>query len=178
MILFKVNRLNKVSTLLPTPAEILKLYNKYRKGYDYTKEAWEMKDKVLYSSKLLLKRSMEVGKKLDEFLEENPLADVNDFFDKYTTRFLIGNREWNQEVWKLLQDAISTLQRAKDPFDILVAVDHIFNIYHDSGPILQGLLNGYGQYRSYGPPEEIKNFDKEQQEVENFIATLNQIRDW
>ena len=154
MILFKVNRLNKVSTLLPTKNEILKLYNKYRKGYDYTKEAWEMKDKVLYAAKELIERSKKYQAIEDS--EEYP----GDYWRKHKDQLI-----YVTELWKNVELSAMNLERTKDPFDILVAIDHIFNLLHEQGFILTGLVDGW-------------NYSTDEGEVGKFLETLNQIRDW
>ncbi len=43
----KSSSIQKQSIRWLTKSEVLKLYNKYRTGHDYTKEAWDMKYQVL-----------------------------------------------------------------------------------------------------------------------------------
>jgi len=65
---------------------------------------------------------------------------------------------------RYLRERIVELEKAKTDIDILVAVDKVFNYAHDQGPILIHMVKGQG--RNY----LIR--------LENFLQTLDTLRDW
>lgn len=153
----------KMSTLFPTRNQILKLYNKYAKGYEYTKEAWEVREKTLYAAKTLYQATKDIrdfGRKTEKKDPDGNL--VVERIDKMDRPSNISGAVSLYE----LRPAIEKLENANTDFSILVAIDHIFNIMHDMGPILTNLIH--------------QNFNTWQgdEEWDTFKQTLDEIRDW
>jgi hypothetical protein len=165
-----------------TKGEILKLYNKYRTGHDYTKEAWDMKYKVIdicnhiFEAYLrMLKMDREHEKQRDrlrkEYIgrEDNPEyrakqrileEKINRNWDKFTDENRTTGRE---DTVRRLKYHIKNLEGATEPFDILLALDKIFNVIHDRGPILEIMLRNY-----YGTSEE---------SIRELLGIFDQVRD-
>lgn len=153
----------------PSKGLILKVYNKYRKDYDYSNEVRELREKVLPLAQTIINNTKRFQKEYD---------DLHQQWDKGE----MGSREYDSKVEKLLrpmgflvsgqgfdwaaelQKEVRKLKRAKTDFAILAAIDRVFNFVHDQGPILIHMVKG----------RDKNDYDA----LEDFINTLNTLRDW
>jgi death-on-curing family protein len=115
---------------LPSNAEILQLYNKYAKGYDYTKEVFNLRDKLVPSLEALIENSDKYSQALydneDEAEARKTFLENGGIEDYVSLGMNVGN----------VQKAISMLSFATDDKQCMVAVDYALSIVHDSGPLI------------------------------------------
>lgn len=170
------NNLKFSMARFPTPNQLLKLYNKYKKGYDYTKEAWEVREKVLYGVDMLIRNVEDWAQK-----ERNLRKEVGYDSDEYNTQFDYMWDRFYEEMRKKhpntpftgqpkrfitrLKALTDSLRRQKDPFNILVGIDKILNVIHDQGPIGVMLIHGLNSTAETGQADKL-------------METLNTLRDW
>ena len=163
--------------LLPSAALILRTYNKYRKGYEYTKEVWELRDLVLplavayYVNSVHFERLFECMTYKDGCDTEANVKNYK-FWEEREDRFLNGCNglcTGSEELLPIIKEAVKKLHQAKTDFDILCAVDRVFNIMHDDGSIAKYMVTINGK-----PCRDTTWENK----FEAFIATLSTLRDW
>ncbi|MFA5396340.1 MAG: hypothetical protein WC346_10070 [Methanogenium sp.] len=180
--ILKESYLQKRSVQYLTKGEILKLYNKYRTGHDYTKEAWDMKYKVLdicnsifeaYVRMLKLERESE---KQRADLEKKYIGQENNPEYREKQRKLLDkiDADWNKftnevrttgraDSLRRLKYHAKSLENATDPFDILLALDKVFNVMHDQGPMFGIMLQ-----RAMSMSEE---------DIQELLSVFDQVRD-
>ena len=163
-----------------TKGEVLKLYNKYRTGHDYTNEAWDMKYKVLdicnhiFEAHAKMQRmETEQGRTRDklynkykernqEFIDE--MHKVERKIDREWENFVNENRTTGREdSLRRLKYHAKSLENATDPFEILLALDKVFNVIHDRGPVFQMMLQ-----RAYSMSDD---------SVQELLSIFDQVRD-
>ena len=158
--------LSSIRAAFPTRGDILKLYNKYRKGYDYSKEAWNVRSQLLLACYSVIASSHDFDKLNDTWVKDQKNKDI----DKAVSDFLdVGEAQGisftgNDEALKEFEQEVKKLQNTKgDEFSILCAIDRVLNVMHDRGEMV-GLL--------------LRTEIWDESELQGFMATLDTIRDW
>ena len=163
----------KFSSIPISISNLIKMYNKYRKGHDYTKEAWLAREQVIDAAKQIVEGTRDFHTKMEDYLQSEE--------EKYKAQHGVPMPE---TVWWILRDEFESdyirdipysygldvrelenrmaeLETARTEFDILVGVDKILNVMHDTGRVMELVV-----------PEDW------QHEWNQLLDTLDDIRDW
>jgi hypothetical protein len=163
-----------VPPCLPSSALILKTYNKYRKGYDYTKEVWELRELMLPLAVAYYVNSQHFHKLYRYQTYRGNSSKANRYWEQISERFsdgCDGLLTGSDDILPTLQKAIQRLTQAKVDFDVLCAIDQVFNIMHDDGSIGKYMVTIHGK-ALIGATTNWEN------KFHMFIETLNTLRDW
>lgn len=158
-----------VAPSLPSRTLILRTYNKYRKGYEYTRDVWELRDKTLEAGEAFIHNSREFERLFSYICEAERVKDNEQLLrlDKISEEFLEKCRNLCSgrcDFLPWLRHRLTELQHAHGDFNILVAIDKVFNVLHDRGPVGEQMIKGYGRL--------------DDAVIDEFFITLNTIRDW
>lgn len=160
---------------LPSRALMLKTYNKYRKGYEYTKEVWELRELVLPLAVSVYVNSVNFKRLYNYMTYKEHYDDDYKFWERRENKFLDGCNGLVTGSFRILvtiKHAIERLAKAKTDFDVLCAVDCVFNIMHDDGAIGKHMVTINGkEWNEY-------SYTTWHAKFEEFRKTLNTLRDW
>lgn len=151
----------------PSKKLILMCFNKYRKGHHYLDDVIELRSLVLPVAKVFLNNTQKF-KKLWEYSITSNSNEENDILDDLMEKFCVkadGLLSGQDGHWtRYLRERIVELEKAKKDFDILFAIDRIFNYAHDQGKLLYHMVKGQGR--------------NDEDRLRNFLDTLDTLRDW
>lgn len=147
--------------VFPSRRLILTVYNKYRKGYDYSNDVHKLRSLVLPLAKAMADNSQEYYDSAWFWsVSPNVPPEQGKFFARVGTLVSGQGPDWVNGLRRL----IAQLKTAKTDQQMLVAIDLVFNYIHDQGPILTHMVGG----------RDKDDYDR----VMALMDTLDSLKDW